>query len=190
MRHVQVVARGFVVTVSLVWMLVLPGRASAQRVIEPGDRIRLDAPEWYPGYVGEFLGVDHDSLRIQGKRLVLSVPLEGLVGVEVSNGTSTRVPQFAAGGAALGAAGGFVLGVVSCGFLHNDDNSGCKKNLAAVGAGSGFFIGLLVGSQRPSDDWMPASVPRSNAAALPVPGSWSRFLAIPSPVVAPVSFSF
>jgi hypothetical protein len=146
----------------------------AELPIEPGQRVRVEAPTLFEGWrVGAVtrLGVDTLFLRrgaFTGAGSDDPIPVAALSRIQVSEYRRSHAGK----GAWIGALAGFALGAVVGGVLDAtkaaewDSPAGAMTaGLAGIGGAAGALIGLGVGSAQRTDVWRDVSFQRTNVTA-------------------------
>lgn len=141
-------------------LLLAAGPASAQQ-LQPGQRIRVTAPELkLERAVGELRWVDRDSLVLDTPAAHLALPTGLVQQVEVSRGRKGHTLLGTAIGAGVGLAAGFLLfapGSSEC-TGSGDYEEYCMWYRAGAMVG-GAVVGALTGTLIRSERWEPIPLP-------------------------------
>lgn len=142
--------------------------STLQQPVTPGVRIRIQAPEAFPGkLVGTVNAVSTESLSIDvpGRSEPVSVLREKIAHLDVSNGPRSRGIDAAIGagiGAAVGAAGGALASSNQRGHIVS------SGEVAAVCAVLGVGVGALIGAAiPPGERWTPVAPNRYRVSFVP-----------------------
>lgn len=158
-----------------------------EAVVDPGDRVRVAAPELFRGReVGSVVNLTLDTLIINFKSLLivspftevpdakagslLSLPIGSVTSLEVSRGQKSNFGRGLLLGFAIPAGLGAILGAVegsdSCLF----DPDPCPVSLAAAGAVilkvPGALVGGVIGALSTTDRWETVQLDRLRVGTL------------------------
>lgn len=135
--------------------------AVAQRVVGPGDTVRVHLLSEVARFDGVVLGVDGSQVRVRGVADERTIERASVLGLRVLDGRRPATGRGAMIGLGLGAALGIVVGVV--GAADDDSLIDFGPEIiplaAAFMGGGGAIIGGLVGSFMTRDRWVPATMP-------------------------------
>lgn len=152
---------------------LIAAAAPAHAQLEPGQRIRLAAPEngVFSVTAGTLMEVRPDTLVIEIRGMQRTVARSGITHLEVSRGRRADAST-AMYGAIFGAAAGF-----GAGWLHHKiasegesaDELTVTRNRRPEFAIAGGIIGLVIGTFRPGDRWevlpLDVAVPQGTGGA-------------------------
>jgi hypothetical protein len=162
--HVRLNCSAFAGALALA--LVLPvGSVAAQQVqVTPGSRSRVTVPSLVTPLVANFLEQRGDTLVFIEEGTgpgVWTFALAQIDKLEVTGGQGTGNRNFVAKGAAWGAAGGFVLGVMFAAAARPsaEGRTYNRPVTGLVGAAVGAGIGAFVGSRRETERWVTVPLP-------------------------------
>lgn len=144
------------------------GDAPLQQSLTPGMRVRILAPDVFPGkLIGTVEQVSGDSVTVDvpGRSEPVSVSRAKIVRLDTSDGPRSRGVDAAIGagiGAGIGAAGGALAG--SGGHSHVVSSGEVAAVCALLGAGLGALIGVAT---PPGERWKEMSAPRYRVGFAP-----------------------
>lgn len=151
------------VVLSLFW--AVPLRAADTTFVQPGDRVRLQAPRISSSaLVGTVTDLQRDTLALLGAAgSTIAIPTADLERIAVSQGRKSNVLLGLLIGAGVGVASSVGVTIWVC----NADDDGCTSGqvvggvlgLTAVGAGLGAGIGALIRTERWKEATIPAAPP-------------------------------
>jgi hypothetical protein len=147
------------------------GSVAAQEVpVTPGSRARVTVPSLVAPLVANFLEQRGDTLVFieEGSGPgVWSFALAQIDKLEVTGGQARRNRNFVAKGAAWGAAGGLVLGIMFAAAARPSEEGRTYNRpvTGLVGAALGGGIGAFVGSRREIERWVTVPLPGRLALA-------------------------
>ena len=142
--------------------------APLQQSLTPGMRVRILAPDIFPGKViGTIYRVDDQSVTIDvpGRSEPVSVLREKIARLDVSEGPRSRGVDAAIGagiGALIGAAGGALAGGSQ--NSHIVSNGEVAAVCAVLGAGLGALIGVAI---PPGERWNQLAATRYRVSFVP-----------------------
>ena len=155
----------------LVATLIAPTRAVAQADSVPewpvaaGSRVRIVSPVFGRRYVtGDVVAATRDTLLFRAAKDSTSTAIvtQNIVSLEIARGTHTNTARAGFGGFVLGALVGAAIGAAA----SPPPCSNCldfSQGASALGGGLfGGVVGALVGAaigKRPSDTWVPVTIP-------------------------------
>jgi hypothetical protein len=152
--------------------LVLPTPAAGQTDSVPewpvaaGSRVRVLSPVFGRRYVtGDVVAATRDTLLFRAARDSTSTAIitPNIVSIEIARGTHTNTARGAFGGFVLGALVGAAIGAVAspppCTNCLDFSQGASALGTGFVGGVVGALVGAAIG-KRPSDTWVPVTVPR------------------------------
>ncbi len=147
-------------------LLLLVTAPSVTAQADSGTRVRASTSSGYRrSWVGTFVSLDADSLRLLRRDSLVSLPVSSVVRLERSRDRRTSAGRGAVIGGLVGAGTGLLLGVLA----SNDEGDLYEVStgdvfvvtliVGAVGAG----IGALIGSISHRERWEPMPLPSQTA---------------------------
>jgi len=136
--------------------------AVAQRVVVPGDTVRVHLVSEVARFDGVVVGVGDAGVRVRGVSVERTIDAASVLGVRVLDGRRSATGRGAVIGLGLGAGLGAVAGVLALsaedtGFF--DYGAEIIPAAAAFMGGAGAIIGGLFGSFMTRGRWVPGTMP-------------------------------
>lgn len=146
----------------------LEAQSSQSRIllpVPPGARVRVTAPSLVGPLVANYLEMRSDTVVLVEDRAgqgLWSIPYSDLRTLHLSAGIKRNHPPYILRGAALGGAGGFLIGVLAAASFQPGDTAKKFKRVTTglVVGGIGATIGGIVGSRFTTENWVPISLQR------------------------------
>ncbi|MGH7713648.1 MAG: hypothetical protein ACREOG_20350 [Gemmatimonadaceae bacterium] len=148
--------------------LAVEAQASSSTLVlpvPPGARVRVTAPSLVGPLIANYLEMRADTVVLVEDRAgqgLWSIPYSELRSLHLSIGQKRNHGPYIFRGAAIGAAGGFLIGVLTAASFQPSDTSKKFKRVTtgAVVGGIGALLGGIVGSRFTTENWSPISLTR------------------------------